>query len=162
MGSEWEGSAPWSSGLECPAVTTHHRSIYSPKWMHIFSAHLPSSKSVRRLSSNLFRVNLSAVAVSVERNEQFLLMTWNGWWRSGCRCWGWAGHALQALSSLDYSDSLRSSSGKKSQYLRLRRKAKGKRLQNQWFNMGPAARIPSHPVPDPLSEWKPGTGNYFF
>lgn len=41
---------------------------------------------------------------------------------------------------------------KKSQYSRLRRKAKGKRLQNQWFNMGPAARIPSHPVPDPLSE----------
>lgn len=42
----------------------------------------------------------------------------------------------------------------------LGRKAKEKRLQNQGFNMGPAARIPSCRVPDPLPDWKPGTGNY--
>lgn len=69
----------------------------------------------------------------------------------------WLGRPLACFLPRGWSDSLRSSSGKKSQYLRLRRKAKGKRLQNQWFNMGPAARIPSHPMPDPLSEWKPGT-----
>lgn len=109
--SSAQGPAQWSSGLESPAVTTHHKSMHSPKEMHVCSAHMLGVRASPLTYSE--RVIL-AVAVSAERRENFSLVTWDEWWGSGCHCWGWAGHALQALSLLGYSDSLRSSSEKES------------------------------------------------
>lgn len=114
IGREWEGTGPWSHGLECPAVTTHHRAMHSPEEMHLCSPSLPRSESVSGGVRALPSLAQSELACSGCVCRKKGAWPGNEWWRSGCQCWGWAGRALQALSSLDYSDSLRASSEKKS------------------------------------------------